>query len=269
MVRTPHVTFMYDDDVLSPFWGDLPLEMKRRGLDFVMGFAADGTEEKVFPFERVTKLRIVDRSFLTRAYFGCGHQLSNLALPFSPICCLTTTEQLRDWTSELERFTRGRPFREYFMMERNAGPDLMIYLLSIDGRKGDIAVFDGPVAQFTSHPASMSLNFEPTDLPIGYWLAQVWLCDRLRREGRTADAGWSAAYAVKQGLKLLRKRAYCGRWQWFGSFFKEIVSLKLRTLFSGSGLCFVKSYLVLFLPRNSRPRFDQNMRVESLPAPTP
>ena len=91
------------------------------GADFILGFGAEEQLEKVFPFRRPTQVRVTTPSFLLRAYCGCGHGLSSQSLPFTPVCCLTRTDRLREWLGELEEFTRGRPLREYFMMQRNAG----------------------------------------------------------------------------------------------------------------------------------------------------
>jgi glycosyltransferase involved in cell wall biosynthesis len=264
LVQTPFATFMYDDDVLSPFWGDLPREMGRRGDDFVMGFSGEAGMDEVFPFERVTRLRVATQSFLLRAYFGFGRQLSRFVLPFSPICCLTRTDCLRDWLGEVERFTRSRPLREYFMMQRAAGPDLMIYLHSIANHPGEITVFDGPMAQFSTHSASLTSELETTDLTLGYWLAHVWLCNRLRELGCSRDAGSCAAYAVRQGFKLLLKRLRRGRREWAGALFGEIFGLLGRTLVSGAAGSFLKSFFILIMPRKWRPQFGLSTRTESL-----
>jgi len=264
LVRTPYATFMYDDDVLAPFWADMPREMKRRRAEFVMGFGAHGSLESVVPFERVRQLRVVTPSFLLRAYFGCGHQLSPRGLPFSPICCLTRTDRLREWKEELEEFTRGRPMREYFMMKRNAGPDLMIYLYSIASHEGEITVFDGAVAQFSSHVESITSGLEATDLLAGYWLAQVWLCGRLRRLRQGADAGWCSAYAVRQGVRLLLKRLGRRRVAWAGALLGEVVFLTARALCGAGAASFVKSSLALLLPRRRRPQFGLSTRSELL-----
>jgi hypothetical protein len=263
-VRTPFVTFMYDDDVLSPFWGQMPREMRRRGAEFVMGFSKEGEIKTEVAFERVASLRVVTPSFLLRAFSGTGYELSTHALPFSPICCLMRTDRLREWKGEVEQFTRGRPLREYFMMQRNAGPDLMLYLHAIASCEGEIPVFDGPVAQFSAHPDSITSGLEPTDLPIGYWLAHVWLCDRLRRLNRPEEAGWCAAYAVKQGLRLALKRIRRRRAQWLGPLLGEIVRLKTRTLAGGSAGSYLKSFPLLLLPRRARPQFGLSTRTEKL-----
>src|SRR6266566_2592108 len=61
-VRTPFVTFMYDDDVLSNHWADLPRELLRRGASFIMGFNTEGDIAASASFERVTRLRLVSPS---------------------------------------------------------------------------------------------------------------------------------------------------------------------------------------------------------------
>src|SRR6266566_1897122 len=103
-VRTPFATFMYDDDMLSPFWADLPRELQRRRAGFVMGFSQEADVTKTCHFEQVTKLLVVNPATLLRAYCGAGHQLSAHSLPFSPICCLTQTEWLRSWAKEIDLF---------------------------------------------------------------------------------------------------------------------------------------------------------------------
>ena len=264
LVRTPLATFMYDDDVLSPFWADMPREMRRRGDDFIMGFSGEADISQVFPFQRVTRLRVVSSSFLLRAYFGFGRQLSSFVLPFSPICCLTRTDRLKDWLNEVQQFTHGRPMREYFMMQRAAGPDLLIYLHSIANHPDELTLFDGPVAQFSTHSASLTSELEGTDLTLGYWLAHVWLCDWLRALGRNRDAGSCSAYAVRQGFRLFLKRLRRGRRAWLGSLFGEVMGLLARTLASGAAGAFLKSLFILFLPRGWRPQFGLSTRIESL-----
>src|SRR6266513_4788306 len=102
-VHTPFVTFMYDDDVLSNHWADLPRELQRRGASFIMGFGSEGDIASSICFERVTRLRLVSPSFLLRAFCGCGHELSRRGPPLTPICCLTRTDWLQEWTREEEQ----------------------------------------------------------------------------------------------------------------------------------------------------------------------
>jgi hypothetical protein len=220
--------------------------------------------ERVAAFKPVPQLRIVTSSFLLRGYFGFGHQLSSYSLPANPICCLTRTDWLHEWMSEVKQFTSVRPVREYFMMQRNAGPDLMIYLLSISKHAGEIPVFDGPVAQFSAHAASFTSELEQTDLLIGYWLAGIWLCDRLRRLRRYTDAGWCAAYVVRQGLRLALKRLRRGRPAWLCSLLAEITGVFLKTVLNPSAFSFIKAFVAFLLPRRWRPQFGLSSRTESL-----
>ncbi len=265
LVRTPFATFMYDDDVLSPFWADLPRTLADLGSGFALGFGAEGNIEQTIPFAPVKFLRMVSPSALLRAYCGAGHELSQHGLPLSPICCLTRIQELRRWQGELERFPRGRFLREYFMMQLNAGPDLLVYFSSILNHEGDIPVFDGSVAQFSSHRGSMTVTSEPTDIRLGYWLAYVWLSTQLRRLGRGADAGWCAAYTLKQGLRLLWKRVRLGRWEWMGSFIKEIADVAGQSLMSRNAFAFARSlFALLLLPRPLRPGLRLPPRIARL-----
>ncbi len=263
-VRTPYVTFMYDDDVLSPFWVDVPRAMQRHGAGFGMGFSAESDVAKTCDFRRVAQALVVPPSLLLQAFCGRGHELSAFGLPFNPICCLTRTEQLRGWMEALQEFTRGHPLREHFMMQRNAGPDLMIYFHSILGETGDIPVLDGPVAQFSAHAGSITSGFEPSDLTIGYWLAQVWLCDRLRAGRQDADAGWCGAYTVKQGLRLALRRLRRRQSPWLGALLLETFALAGRSLMSRCAGAFMKSLGTQLLPRRWRPRFGLSTRTEPL-----
>ena len=255
LVRTPFATFMYDDDVLSPFWVDLPRGMASRGSGFALGFGAEGSLEETVSFERAGFLRVISPSALLRAYCGAGRDLFRHGLPYSPICCLTTTQELHRWRTEVEGFVQGRPFREYFMMRLNAGPDLLVYFSSILTHDGDVMVFDGAVAQFTVHDTSMTVSSGPIDIPVGYWLAHVWLANQLSRHGGRSDAGWCTAYAVKSGLRLLWKRIRRRRWEWTGSFAKEIALLVGQNLASRNLLTFLKHlFVLLLLPRGLRPK---------------
>jgi hypothetical protein len=262
LVRTPFATFMYDDDVLSPFWVDLPRGMADRGSGFALGFGAEGSLEQTIPFERPRFFHVVSPSALLRAYCGAGRGLFRHGLPFSPICCLTRTRELQRWQVEVEQFVQGRPFREYFMMRLNAGPDLLVYFSSILNHEGDIMVFDGAVAQFTVHSTSMTVSSGPMDIPVGYWLAYVWLANELRRHRRRSDAGWCTAYAVKSGLRLLWKRIRRRRWGWTGAFAKEVAVLVGQNLASRDGFTFLKYlFVLLLLPRGLRPKLAPPPRI--------
>jgi hypothetical protein len=253
LVRTPWVTFMYDDDILSPHWRDLLEVMRRTRASFAMGFSVQGSIATEVPMSRARELRLVTPPFLLRAYCGCGHELSRHSLPFNPICACTRTECLHEWLEHLGRFTTGHPLRNHFMLQRNAGPDAMIYYYSIARHRGHIPVINAPVAQFSAHTDSMTSNFEPSDLLIGYWLARVWLCGHLRTQNRSV-AAWCAAYTVKQGLRLILKRLRRRRTTWMASLVSEVAVLAGRSLLHPMLPAFVGYLFVQLLPRSWRPR---------------
>lgn len=253
LVDTPFATFMYDDDVLSPHWSALPSLLHRdEDPGFGLGFAAESHIDRVLEFDRPADVCWTDPDRLIEAYFGKGHELSARALPVNPICCLTRTSRLREWVNVLSEFASARPVRRYFMMERNAGPDFIIYLLSLARSREPLPVVDAVLAQFSVHETSMTMNFEDTDLRIGYWLAQVWLVSELARQGRWSLAGWCASYTVRQGAKLTLKRARKGVWRWTGALAAEVAALALRTLGSAARAPFLSGLARLLLPRDWR-----------------
>lgn len=253
LVRTPFATFMYDDDVLSPRWAEMPLDLLDGRARFAMGKGEVGDVAATLVFPTVVRRISVDPASLLRSYCGCHPRSGRLGLPVSPICCLTLTARLTEWVNEVRRFTAGRPLREYYLLKRNAGPDLMVYLLSLVEHEGDVSLFDGTIAQFSSHADSMTIQFERTDLEIGYWLPLVWLCDALRKRGRHREAGLCGAYAVKAGLRRIRQRIGRGRWAWLLELLGEVAGLGVRSLGSRSGPAFLKTLALLLLPRGWRP----------------
>jgi hypothetical protein len=253
LVRSLWATFMYDDDVLSPHWVALPRGLRRHRVEFAFGFGKLENMERVFAFEPVDQPMPLPPHLLLRAYCGWGRPFRPLHLPVSPICCLTQTSLLQDWVVEVQRFTAGQPLRHHFLLERNAGPDLMIYLLSLLRLHGQALLFRSPVAQFSTHETSMTVQFETTDRRLGYWLPRVWLCDEFRRQGRHADAGVCAAHVIKKGLQLLWARLRLRNWSWLSSFGRELCGLAVRTLASRSAPALLGAALTLFLPRSWRP----------------
>jgi len=256
LVRTPWATFMYDDDVLSPHWLELPRELRRRGGAFAMSLGKVSDIAQVMTFERPRPPVSLAPDYLIRCYCGCGCKFAPYGLPFSPICCLTRTDWLREWVQEVQRFAAGVPLREYYLLERNAGPDLMIYLLSLLKLEQDVLLFNAALAQFSSHVESMTIQFESSDLRLGYWLPRVWLCDYLRQCGQHADACLCAALVAKAGLHLLWRRARRGNRAWLSELWREIRGLTARTLVSRSAMPFVKTLPVLLLPRPLRPNLN-------------
>src|SRR5205085_6355532 len=139
-----------------------------------MGYGAEYNADGVYPFKPIAVYKDYQPMQLLLAYYGRTQDLDFKGLPASPICCVTTIEVLKEWTAQVARFCSRNSIRQHFMLNRNIGPDLMIYLLSLLRHTSDVQMAVAVVAQFSAHPTSMSIRFGSGDLQIGYWLAKIW-----------------------------------------------------------------------------------------------
>src|SRR4029077_2563262 len=140
------------------------------------------------PFKTISTFKQYDSLQLFLAYFGRHQQLDFKHLPFSPICSITTLDLLHEWVPQVKEFGSQNPLRQHFMLKRNIGPDLMIYLFSLIKHRGDVPLAVAVTAQFSAHPTSMSVVFGNSDLAVGYWLAKVWAFEYMCRNGRQKEA---------------------------------------------------------------------------------
>lgn len=165
-----------------------------------------------------------------RGYFDAGRWWHPDWLPVSPVCCLTETRLLRSWTEEVRGFAEKNPFRHEYLIRRSAGPDLMIYFLSLLHNGGRCLLIRCPLAQFSFHSHSISASSGEDELALGYWLARVWLVGELARKNHPEATAW-AAWTCHRGLLLLRDRWKRGQFKHAGSLLREIV--KLQQIFQG------------------------------------
>src|SRR5438093_812395 len=140
LVKSKWVTFMYDDDLLSPYFIHMVHTLVRSPGDFVMGYGATFTANEIYPFEPIAEYRRCKPEQLILTYYGRNTGVEHRDLPHSPICCVTTSNLLREWVQHVRRFCSANPLRQYFMLKQNIGPDLMIYLLSLLNHRGDVPV---------------------------------------------------------------------------------------------------------------------------------
>jgi hypothetical protein len=200
-VATPFVTFMYDDDVLSPYIGDMYGPVLSGEADFVFGFGAITTSSDVRTFQPLAVFKRHDPKFILAQYFG-ARDLPFTALPASPICCLTSREHILEWRDEVISFCSKTPLRRYLMMKRNIGPDQMIYLSALLRSALDISVCFTAVAQFSAHQESMSVRYNKLDLSVGYWLSRVYVIDKLIAAGEFELAARCAGFLLVRGVDL-------------------------------------------------------------------
>ena len=260
-VETPWATFMYDDDVLSPHWHNLASLADDRGLSFAMGLGLQHRLDQVMDFPKPRDWLRMEPRQLLRGYGDAAKWWRPNWLPVSPICCLTRTELLREWMEKVRIFSQQTPFRAEYLLRRAAGPDLIIYLLSLLRSPGPVAVLRCPIAQFSLHSATISGLSGEEELAVGYWLARVWLAAELAQAGDPQAPLWGG-WVCHRGLLLLRDRWKRGQWRHFAALTREI--LNFRKLFHGSARAeWHRNFFGRFVPSSWRQ--PPSVQAETLP----
>ena len=233
LIKTKLATFMYDDDVLSMHFKDMVAYMLEHKKDFIMGYGQVCNVEKIYPFKPVTDFKHYPNLKLFLGYYGYQDAIAYTFLPVSPICCVAKADLLREWVNHVTGFAQIYRMREYFMLQKNIGPDLMIYLLSILTNKNEVCVASATVAQFSAHPTSMTVTYETymnTDLAIGYWLAKIWAFEYLLKMNHKRESAKCASYLILSGMKILMRKIRKKRLEWSLSIMKEVFAICLKVL---------------------------------------
>lgn len=221
-LKTRFATFVWDDDVLSPFFADMVTRMMREGAEFSAGFGEVSPIDQVYQFEPIDNFRSVAASEVLLGFFGFHGRSELPRLPVSPICCMVTSDLLRDWVKQVEIFTSRNSLRRHFMIKRAIGPDLMVYLSALVKETGHVVVTPSVVAQFSSHPGSITIKANAFDIEVGYWLAKLWAFERISDQGRRHEATCCAAYLLVYGARLILIRLWMLRLSWVLDVAREV-----------------------------------------------
>jgi hypothetical protein len=169
-VKDGYFTFMYDDDILSPHFGRL-VKYACTKKKQVYGYGKIYPKNKIFQFKipKINKICNYKTNFLNE-YFAFG---SKKVLPNSPITSVFNAKIIEKWKSILQEKIKDK-MTYYFLMKKNIGPDLLIYLLALeeDNNIGNTFISKNYVAKFSSHFKSMSIRHGSVNLKLGYWLAK-------------------------------------------------------------------------------------------------
>ena len=170
-------TFMYDDDILSPFFGKL-VKYSCTKKKQIYGYGKIYPKNKRFIFKnpKINEISKNKINFLNE-YFRIK---SNNVLPNSPITSIFSVKILQKWKYVL-RNKLNDDISNYLMMKKNIGPDLMLYLLSLerDKKKSSTLIANTSTAKFSSHKNSMSINYGSINLKFGYWIAKKKFIDSI------------------------------------------------------------------------------------------
>ena len=171
-VNSSFCTFLYDDDLLS--YEAVKVFKKTIKNKFSMGYGiVENLNLNKFSKGNFSKIKFYKFSSnkILSAYYG-----KNIPgvpyMPVSPICFIYKTSFLKFWKQYIINFCHKSNFRSYFLLERNIGPDLIMYLLQILKNK-NIYLAKPQIAKFNAHKSSMSLLLGKNKLQIGYWLAKI------------------------------------------------------------------------------------------------
>jgi hypothetical protein len=214
LVRSKWVTFMYDDDVLSPYFVDMVTELISSSDGFIMGYGAGFSADDVYPFKPIAAYKRYKPEQLILAYCGPSDDIDYKGLPVSPIACVTTLDVLHQWVPAVKQFCAGNALRNHFMLRRNIGPNLMIYLLSLLKYEGYVPVALAVVGQFSEHTTSMSIQYGTDDLAVGYWLAKIWAFENLVASRHRIEAAKCGSALALVGIRILagRVRRFDMKW---------------------------------------------------------
>jgi len=199
-VTSLYATFMYDDDVLSPYLSRLYREVVKDRRSFGMGFGAMHPVGERYPFRPIEELRVHSPTVLVRGWFGWS-EAKWTYMPYSPICALVSTEVLRKWVNEVRIFGGKTALRRDLMLRRNVGGDLMVFLMGVLAESIDVVVANQIIAQFSVTDGAFSGALPLNDLRIGYWLARIWAVETLLPTERQL-AGKCAGYLAITGVWL-------------------------------------------------------------------
>tara|TARA_B100000787_G_scaffold161881_1_gene142092 strand:- start:2072 stop:3073 length:1002 start_codon:yes stop_codon:yes gene_type:complete len=177
-VRSKFVTFLYDDDELGKYLYLVYKENLKNNKLFSMGTGNVQAINKKFNFKKITKINLNKKKVLLN-YFGIPLSKTNnkfkklLSAPVSPISTCFESRYLIQWKKHILKFVKDNEFRNYFILKKDIGPDLMIYLHNILKSKEYVNFFTPSVVKFSSHEDSISIIYGANNLRIGYWLAKL------------------------------------------------------------------------------------------------
>ena len=168
-VDTKFFSFIYDDDVLSDYYHQIiHCSVVNNMITLGNGIIEDINKDIEFLEPNVnvnlSKIKFEDYylSFLSR----------KKNIPNSPICSFFKTDILTEWKNFL--YKNCLKNKNYFdiLLKRNIGPDLLIYLMSLNKEKSIMST-NTIMAKFSHHEDSMSVKYGSESLIFGYLITKV------------------------------------------------------------------------------------------------
>lgn len=220
-------TFMYSDDVLSPWFVVLADALATTAdVDLAFGYGQQAPEGAPLEFKPADQVRLVNAESVLQAFYGDVTGLDGKSLPVSPVCCITRSQVLRTWANCVQGFVGDNPLRRHAMVKLAGGQDLMIYLVPLVEGKGRVFVTRSVVAQLTASRESITNSGNRAgQLLVGYWYARLWGLNRLLEKGNARRVVPMAGYVLAVWLYITGRLLLRRDFLWWPSLVWEIRAL--------------------------------------------
>lgn len=177
-INTEYFTFMYDDDLLhKDFQKMIKLAVKEKCFVFSNG-SNSLKKDKSLEFSKKTLFHF--KSNEIKDHFINYKKFKGRYFPVTPICSILSSKILNEWL-ELIQLSLKKKIFAYYLLKKNIGPDLLLYLISVL-RNEKIIYLNQNVAQFTGHSKSMTVVYGSSNCRVGYWLARKLILEKYNKE---------------------------------------------------------------------------------------
>jgi hypothetical protein len=178
-LKTKFFTFVYDDDFISPNFSILIEAAYRYNCNVIGNGIVISKDKAKYQFKKLYKYVANKNMVFFKSYFY-SKKFNNKYLPASPACSVFKSDIINLWISEIKNIMSNR-LAYYYIINKNIGQDLLLYLISTFYDK-NIIYFTDYSAQFTSHKSSMSVRYGTINLGVGYWLTKKKFFCRIQNQ---------------------------------------------------------------------------------------
>ena len=230
-VETEYCTYMYNDDVISPYYNELINTMLKNQQNFIMGYGVNYDVNKIYNFKKPSFKKILKKDVIL-CYFGIFKTIDYNSLPVSPVPSISKTNILKNWVLEVKEFVKKSEFRKELMLKKNIGPDLIIYLYNLLLEKKLIILCNSSISQLSVHKNSMSIGYGKAPLSTGYWLSRIWYFEKYYEEDQLDKDYLSklSSYIIVSGLFIFILNVFNFNLNYSISILYEIKNVFLKSL---------------------------------------
>ena len=224
-VNTKYCTFLYDDDLLSPYLNKIFRKVFTNEIAMGYGIVkTDNLNKKFLPI----KINKLSTERILSCYYGTHLRGVNF-MPVSPICLVFPSLFLIKWKNIILKFCKNNNLRTEMLLKRNIGPDLILYLHQLINYK-NINFSTPHIVEFKMHKKSMSYILGKNKLRIGYWLAKASLVNSNKISSKLKNKIFT--FLLVSGYLILIHNlilSIIGKENYLHDFKKEIIKFKNST----------------------------------------